>query len=149
MITPFFQLPPRPNGASQIVIGPPPARRTFFNFPSAKKAIQCPSGDQKGKVAPSLPSTGSADNLASAWFRIVCFGESPIRQLNSEADATRRNSDGVSSKFGLRPEFPHGTHSVLKSTDRVLDLKSAVQNGHFSFHCATGQAQFALSASGV
>src|SRR5438045_6783515 len=70
MITPFSQLPPRPNGASQIVIGPPPARRTFFNFPSAKKAIQSPSGDQNGKVAPSLPSTASADNFASARIQI-------------------------------------------------------------------------------
>src|SRR5690348_10549896 len=71
MITPFFQLPPRPNGASQIVIGAPPARRVFFNFPSAKKAIHCPSADQKGNVAPSVPSTGSADNFASVRIQIL------------------------------------------------------------------------------
>src|SRR5215469_9978516 len=70
MITLFFQLPPRPNGESQIVTGAPPARRIFFNFPSAKKAIHCPSGDQKGKVAPSVPSRGSADNFASPRIQI-------------------------------------------------------------------------------
>src|SRR5215467_9034949 len=71
MITPFLQLRPRPNGASQIVIGAPPATRIFFNFPSAKKAIHCPSGDQKGKVAPSVRSRGSADNFASVRIQIL------------------------------------------------------------------------------
>src|ERR1700732_1848599 len=61
MITPSrFQLPPRPNGASQSVLAVPPSRLIFFSFPSAKKPSERPSGDQKGKVAPSVPAIGSA-----------------------------------------------------------------------------------------
>src|SRR6516225_1062677 len=58
-ITPsLFQVPPRPEGASQSVCTEPPATSSFFSFPSAKKARVLPSGDQNGYVAPSVsPST--------------------------------------------------------------------------------------------
>src|SRR5215831_1276006 len=43
-----FQVPPRPSPASQITCIGPPDEGTLFSFPSEKKAIQRPSGDQKG-----------------------------------------------------------------------------------------------------
>src|SRR5713101_8798331 len=44
-----FQVPPRPESASQRLWGGPPEASILFNFPSAKKAINRLSGDQKGK----------------------------------------------------------------------------------------------------
>src|SRR5215471_17855120 len=56
-ITPSrLHVPPRPLGAaSQRMTAGPPAASTFFNFPSAKKARNFPSGDQKGKSEFSVP----------------------------------------------------------------------------------------------
>src|SRR5262249_50061240 len=55
-ITPcLFHVPPRPEGASQIVCTGPPDTSTFFSFPSAKNARDLPSADQNGKLAPSVP----------------------------------------------------------------------------------------------
>src|SRR4029077_3779457 len=65
MMTPSLQLPPRPNGASQRVMTWPPSVLTFFSFPSAKKPMAFPLDDQKGNVAPSVPSNGSAVNLSN------------------------------------------------------------------------------------
>src|ERR1700722_12406439 len=54
-ITPsLFHVPPRPEAASQIVCTGPPATLSFFNFPSAKNAMDFPSGDQNGNRAPSV-----------------------------------------------------------------------------------------------
>src|SRR5579863_3715011 len=48
-ITPsLFQVPPRPEGASQIVCTGPPDTSSFFNCASAKNARDRPSADQKG-----------------------------------------------------------------------------------------------------
>src|SRR5215469_15108297 len=51
------QLPPRPSCASQIILTGPPSAGTAFSLPSAKKAISCPSGDQKGALLPLVPGT--------------------------------------------------------------------------------------------
>jgi hypothetical protein len=55
-----FQEPLRPPAASEIVSGGPPETSTFFSFPSAKNARERLSGDQKGKVASSVPGIGRA-----------------------------------------------------------------------------------------
>src|SRR5713101_6162057 len=48
-INPFwFQLAPRPVGASQITCTGPPLTPILFSLPSAKKPIDVPSGDQNG-----------------------------------------------------------------------------------------------------
>src|SRR5438128_3549048 len=44
-----LHVPPRPERISQRLWGGPPEASIFFNFPSAKKAINRLSGDQKGK----------------------------------------------------------------------------------------------------
>src|SRR5215469_3943239 len=64
IITPReFQLPPLPNEASHKVIGAVlPSALTFLSFPLEKNAIHCPSGDQKGEVASSVPAIGSGIN---------------------------------------------------------------------------------------
>ena len=48
-------VPPRSSSASQSVTGAPPETETFFSFPSAKNAIQSPTGEKNGSFAPSVP----------------------------------------------------------------------------------------------
>jgi hypothetical protein len=55
MITPFrFHEPPAPFGASARTWGTPPFTSTFFSFPPAKNATCRESGDQNGRMAPSV-----------------------------------------------------------------------------------------------
>src|SRR5450755_1285232 len=62
-ITPsLFHVPPRPEGASHSVCTGPPAMSSLFSFPPAKKPKDFPSGDQNGKIAPSV----SVRTLASS-----------------------------------------------------------------------------------
>jgi hypothetical protein len=60
MTTSLLHDPPRPSPASQIAAGAPPATATSCSLPSAKRATKRLSGDQKGKVAPSVPGSGCA-----------------------------------------------------------------------------------------
>src|ERR1700731_4805372 len=53
----WFQDPPRGLGVSARTVTGPPAAGTFFKWPSAKKPTNFPSADQKGKEAPSVPSS--------------------------------------------------------------------------------------------
>ncbi len=52
--------------ASQIVWTGPPEEFIFFSFPSAKKAIKRPSGDQKGKRPLSVPARTCDSRESSA-----------------------------------------------------------------------------------
>src|ERR1700674_3745394 len=53
----WFHDPPRGLAVSARTVTGPPAAGTFFKWPSAKKATNFPSADQKGKEAPSVPSS--------------------------------------------------------------------------------------------
>ena len=46
---------PRPMGASQMIVAGPPPMSMRFSLASAKKPIERLSGDQKGKIASSVP----------------------------------------------------------------------------------------------
>jgi len=83
MITPReFQLPPRPNGASQMDLTDDfPSAATFFSCPSAKNPSDWPSADQNGKVAPSVPGIGSALSFER--------GRTQIWALPLESSATK------------------------------------------------------------
>src|SRR5205085_9920975 len=59
------QAPPRGVKPLAIVCGDPPAASIRFNFPSAKKAIDLLSGDQKGYAAFSVPRRGCAAEESS------------------------------------------------------------------------------------
>src|SRR5262245_49367976 len=60
-ITPSaFQVPPPPLVAGPRDCGAPLPRSNRLSAPPAKKPTECPSGDQKGKVAPSVPASGCA-----------------------------------------------------------------------------------------
>src|SRR5580765_1597337 len=48
---------PRAKGAAQIMLTGPPSAETRFNLPSAKNPMVFESGDQKGRLAPSVPSS--------------------------------------------------------------------------------------------
>src|SRR5215475_6659046 len=66
-ITPSrLQVPPTGTSTSQRVCTGPPVASIFLSRPSAKKPRKRLSGDQKGKVAPSAPSSGLASEEASA-----------------------------------------------------------------------------------
>src|SRR5258706_1607366 len=52
-----FHDPPRGLGDSARTVTGPPAAATFFRCPSAKNPTNFPSKDQKGKEAPSVPSS--------------------------------------------------------------------------------------------
>src|SRR5215472_6142914 len=64
-IVPFeLQALPNPYHKSQMLSAGPPAAGILRNLPSAeKKAMNWLSGDQKGKTAPSVPSSGWATSL--------------------------------------------------------------------------------------
>src|SRR5258708_1250894 len=53
----WFHDPPRGLGESARTVTRPPAAGTFFRCPSAKNPRKLPSADQKGKEAPSVPSS--------------------------------------------------------------------------------------------
>src|SRR5205814_831446 len=55
-----FQVPPRPPLAAVKVCGAPPPTSRRFSAPAAKKPMDLLSGDQKGKVEPSVPDNGCA-----------------------------------------------------------------------------------------
>src|SRR5579859_5972571 len=65
MIPELPHAPPRGDDALAIVSGTPPAASMRFSFPSAKKPIDLPSGDQNGKTAFSVPRNGSAAGESS------------------------------------------------------------------------------------
>src|ERR1022692_823262 len=67
----LFHVPPRPLGASQITCIDLPPMSVRFNFPWAKNAIDCPSGDQKGLEAPSVPSTMAGSDSPNLYFQIM------------------------------------------------------------------------------
>src|ERR1700687_6515449 len=73
-----FQEPPRGLGASARIVTGPADAGIFFKWASAKNPRNLPSGDQKGKAAPSVPSSFLAASsfrdctqsvFRSFWFR--------------------------------------------------------------------------------
>src|SRR5579862_5447648 len=54
--------PPRPRGASQMTVGESPVKSTVFTLASAKKPSERLSGDQKGKIASSVPESERASS---------------------------------------------------------------------------------------
>ena len=70
-ITPSgLQLPSAPYGASQIVCGGPPAISTFFSLPPAMNPRKRLSGDQNGRMTPSVPASGRASSESSGRIQI-------------------------------------------------------------------------------
>src|SRR5688572_2584912 len=69
-----FQLPPRPAGASHSTVGGPPPISTFLSFPAAKNPTNRLSGDQNGKVPPSVPGISRAPTAptgrSQSWYLV-------------------------------------------------------------------------------
>ena len=73
-ITPSgLQVPSEPVGASQIFVGGPPPTSIFLSFPPEKKARNRLSGDQKGRVVPSVPASGWATSALRGRIQIWFF----------------------------------------------------------------------------
>src|SRR4030095_1002246 len=79
MITPsLLQAPPRGLGALARVVGGPPVSSIRLRFPVAKNPSERLSGDQKGKEAPSDPSTGRPASESSGRTYSKLLPESSI-----------------------------------------------------------------------
>src|ERR1700693_4272537 len=63
---------PIPELTSQRATAAPPERSRRFNFPSAKNAMERPSGDQKTDEARSVPARGRASRAESARNQSRC-----------------------------------------------------------------------------
>src|SRR6266508_20559 len=78
-ITPSaLQEPSAPLGASQIFWAGPPETSIFLSFPSAKNPRKRLSGDQKGRVVPSVPASGCAEKAFNALIQIRVFPEASV-----------------------------------------------------------------------
>src|SRR6266542_5194562 len=73
--------PPRPQvpdeygpmrETSQIETGAPPETSMRFNLPSAKKAMERPSGEKKSELALSVPGIGRASGEDSSRRKMRC-----------------------------------------------------------------------------
>ena len=73
-----LQDPSAPVGASQIFCGGPPEMSTFFSLPSAKKPRNRLSGDQNGRVVPSVPARGCATSALSGRTQMRLFPEESV-----------------------------------------------------------------------
>src|ERR1051325_224670 len=82
MVPSRLHVPPPPGGASQMVCGGPPEGATFFSLLSAKKPMDCPSGDQNGNSAPSVRSSRCGLNEPSGRIQRNDFppGEAAANQ---------------------------------------------------------------------
>ena len=72
------QEPSEPPGESQIFCAGPPETSIFLSFPSAKKPRNLLSGDQKGRVAPSVPASGWAASALSGRTQIRLFPDESV-----------------------------------------------------------------------
>ena len=92
-IVPFGpHAPPRGDAASQITCGGLPCRSDFFSFPSAKNASSVPSGDQKGRVPPSLPVSlvgVRSPGRASTATRLRCRCSPPPSRAGAHRGTAR------------------------------------------------------------
>src|SRR6267378_6751068 len=70
--------PPRPKGASQTANAEPPLRSVVFNLPPAKKPSDRLSGDQNGKVAPSVPGSRCASGAFIGRTQTVFLPSGPV-----------------------------------------------------------------------
>src|ERR1700733_7416722 len=92
--------PPRPCGAAATSVGGPPFRSTRFisPFPTIKNASERLSGDQKGKVAPAVPSSGCASSELTGRTQISRFRASVKAMTLPSGDSTggpaHRQPDG-------------------------------------------------------
>ena len=108
---------PRRAGASQMAMAGPPAGSILFNFPSAKKPTNRLSADQKGIVAPSVPSSDRADGASSGRTQSRCV----LSVLAT--NARRRPSGERASRFGGVPAAPTPP-MTQPSGGRIVELKA-------------------------
>src|SRR5215510_6701179 len=102
MITPStFHAPPDPWGASHSVCAGPPVASIFLSLPPEENTMKRLSGDQKGKVASSVPASGCAvSELSARTHSRVLPSEVPRR--------TTRLPSGETVKGPLKVAFSGG-----------------------------------------
>src|SRR5256885_13972327 len=105
----WFHDPPRGLGVSVRTVTGPPAAGTFFKWPSAKKPRNFPSADQKGKMAPSVPSSflgfGSLRDCTqiesrSFWLRAQYATAMPSAEITGGPEKSPVKSNPMSAGGG-------------------------------------------------
>src|SRR5215471_17837189 len=131
-----FQLPPRPKGASHRTMGELLASKlTLLSLPRAKKPIDRPSGDQKGNVAPSVPSIAVDTNCprgrTHTWvlpseFRApnAILVPSGLRAIESPSSPMRLNVVPSGGKRNNRLDDTRGVLSRRNATSTTT-IKTA------------------------
>src|SRR5437870_10097843 len=93
MITPSrFHVPPREKVTLHKVCAGPPVTSIFFSLPPAKNPMKRLSGDQKGRVASSVPESGCALIESSGRIHKRVFPEASV------ATKARRSPSGEIAK---------------------------------------------------
>src|SRR5437870_7898061 len=93
MITPSrFHVPPREKVTLHKVCAGPPVTSIFFTLPAAKNPMKRLSGDQKGRVASSVPESGCALIESSGRIHKRVFPEASV------AAKARRSPSGEIAK---------------------------------------------------
>src|SRR5580704_3125907 len=93
--------PPPPPDESHNVMGGPPDTAIFLSFPSAKNPRKRLSGDQNGRMAPSVPASGCAVSASSDRTH---RRDLPPALLPTKA--IRSPSGETASGFGAAPVGP-------------------------------------------
>src|SRR5580658_37627 len=87
------QAPPRPSGTSQTICVEPPSRSTVLSLPSAKNPRERLSGDQKGKVAASVPVSARAATALVGRTRSAVLPPAPVA-ANAMDEASSESAGG-------------------------------------------------------
>src|SRR5215471_11366311 len=101
MIIPFWlQLPPKRIRASARICGAPPSMSILLSLPWAENPSVCPSGDQKGEEAPSVPgSDRDASESRERIHRRDCPSEvatnARLSPFGESANAKASRAEGV------------------------------------------------------
>ena len=102
MITPSGpQAPPRPICTAQTTCTESPLRSMVFNWPSAKNPRERLSGDQKGKIAPSVPGSARASSEFMERIQSAVLPSSPVAAKAIDAPSGERTSGPAASPVRL------------------------------------------------
>src|ERR1700720_1364750 len=103
------QLAPRASGALQMATRDPPLASALQSLPLAKNPSERPSGDQKGKYAPSVPGSSIASSLPSGFNHNVLL---PSRLATNTIRVPSGESAGGPSRYMGAKCVPSGGSKV-------------------------------------
>src|SRR5580698_2008002 len=102
------QAPPRPRGASLTIWVEPPSRSTVLSLPSAKNPRERLSGDQKGKVALSVPGSSRASTVLVGRTQSAILPSVPVAANARDAPSGDATGGPAESPVRLNVVFSGG-----------------------------------------